>query len=101
MAVFLVGAYQETLGDIHNLLGDTNVVSVHLENGHPVFTGEEEGDCVADVLSYVKYDPKVLVSRFRELAESAVEEGRITPRQRRDALEAYRDGLAGYTYYEL
>ncbi len=101
VAVFLVGAYQETLGDIHNLLGDTNVVSVHLENGHPVFTGEEEGDCVADVLSYVKYDPKVLVSRFRELAESAVEEGRITPRQRRDALEAYRDGLAGYTYYEL
>ena len=101
VAVFLVGAYQETLGDIHNLLGDTNVVSVHLENGHPVFTGEEEGDCVADVLSYVKYDPKVLVSRFRELAESAVEEGRITPRQRRDALEAYRDGLTGYTYYEL
>ena len=101
VAVFLVGAYQETLGDIHNLLGDTNVVSVHLENGHPVFTGEEEGDCVADVLSYVKYDPKVLVSQFRELAESAVEEGRITPRQRRDALEAYRDGLSGYTYYEL
>ncbi len=101
VAVFLVGAYQETLGDIHNLLGDTNVVSVHLENGHPVFTGEEEGDCVADVLSYVKYDAKELVRRFRELAESAVEQGRISPAQRRDALQAYRDGLAGYTYYEL
>ncbi len=101
VAVFLVGAYQETLGDIHNLLGDTNVVSVHLENGHPVFTGEEEGDCVADVLSYVKYDAKELVRRFRELAETAVERGRITPAQRRDALQAYRDGLAGYTYYEL
>lgn len=101
VAVFLVGAYQETLGDIHNLLGDTNVVSVHLDNGHPVFSGEEEGDCVADVLSYVKYDAKELVRRFRELAESAVEKGRITPIQRREALQAYRDGLAGYTYYEL
>ena len=101
VAVFLVGAYQETLGDIHNLLGDTNVVSVHLENGRPVFTDEEEGDCVADVLSYVKYDAKELVQRFRTLAEQAVEGGRITPRQRREALEAYRDGLNGYTYYEL
>lgn len=101
IAVFLVGAYQETLGDIHNLLGDTNVVSVHLENGRPVFTDEEEGDCVADVLSYVKYDAKELVAKFRALAEQAVEEGRISPRQRRAALEAYRDGLNGYTYYEL
>ncbi len=101
VAVFLVGAYQETLGDIHNLLGDTNVVSVHLENGRPVYTQEEEGDSVADVLSYVKYDSRDLVAQFRTLAERAVEEGLITPRQRRDALEAYRTGLNGYTYYEL
>ncbi len=101
VAIFLVGAYQETLGDIHNLLGDTNVVSVHLENGRPVYTNEEEGDSVADVLSYVKYDARELVSKFRVLAERAVEEGRISPRQRRDAVEAYRDGLNGYTYYEL
>lgn len=101
VAVFLVGAYQETLGDIHNLLGDTNVVSVHLENGRPVYTDEEEGDSVADVLSYVKYESRDLVAQFRSLAERAVEEGLITPRQRRDALEAYRTGLNGYTYYEL
>ncbi|MBR3925288.1 MAG: biosynthetic arginine decarboxylase [Akkermansia sp.] len=101
VAVFLVGAYQETLGDIHNLLGDTNVVSVHLENGRPVYTDEEEGDSVADVLSYVKYETRDLVAQFRSLAERAVEEGLITPRQRRDALEAYRTGLNGYTYYEL
>ncbi len=101
VAVFLVGAYQETLGDIHNLLGDTNVVSVHLENGRPVYTDEEEGDSVADVLSYVKYESRDLVSQFRSLAERAVEDGLITPRQRRDALEAYRTGLNGYTYYEL
>ena len=101
IAAFLVGAYQETLGDIHNLLGDTNVVSVHLENGRPVYTNEEEGDSVADVLSYVKYDAKDLVAKFRTLAEHAVAAGRITPRQRRAALDAYRDGLNGYTYYEL
>ena len=101
IAAFLVGAYQETLGDIHNLLGDTNVVSVHLENGRPVFTNEEEGDSVADVLSYVKYDAKELVAKFRAIAENAVASGLITPRQRRAAVEAYRDGLNGYTYYEL
>ncbi len=101
VAIFLIGAYQETLGDIHNLLGDTNVVSVHLENGRPVYTQEEEGDSVADVLGYMKYDPKVIVSKFRQLAERAVENGLITPRQRRGAVDAYRDGLNGYTYYEL
>ena len=101
IAAFLVGAYQETLGDIHNLLGDTNVVSVHLENGRPVFTNEEEGDSVADVLSYVKYDSKDLVAKFRAIAENAVNNGKLTPRQRRNAMEAYRNGLNGYTYYEL
>ncbi len=101
IAVFLVGAYQETLGDLHNLLGDTNVVSVHLENGRPVYTHEEEGDSVSDVLSYVKYDSKELVAKFRAIAERAVEDGRLSPRQRREAVEAYREGLNGYTYYEL
>ncbi len=101
IAVFLVGAYQETLGDLHNLLGDTNVVSVHLENGRPVYTHEEEGDSVSDVLSYVKYDSRELVAKFRAIAEKAVEDGRLTPRQRREAVEAYREGLNGYTYYEL
>ncbi len=101
VAIFLIGAYQETLGDIHNLLGDTNVVSVHLENGRPVYTQEEEGDCVGDVLGYVKYDTKDLVAKFRGLAEDAVAEGRITPRQLRGALDAYRNGLNGYTYFEI
>ena len=56
---------------------------------------------MADVLSYVKYDAKDLVAKFRALAERGVEQGLISPRQRRDALEAYRTGLSGYTYYEL
>ena len=100
VAVFLVGAYQETLGDLHNLLGDTNVVGVHLENGKPVYTHEVEGDTVADVLTYVEFDPKELISKFRNFAEKAVTEGRISPKERREILDTYRLGLAGYTYFE-
>ena len=100
LAVFLVGAYQETLGDLHNLLGDTNVVGVHLENGKAVYTHEVEGDTVADVLTYVEFDPKELVSRFRIFAEKAVTEGRISPKERREILDLFREGLAGYTYFE-
>jgi arginine decarboxylase len=100
VAVFLVGAYQETLGDLHNLLGDTNVVGVHLEKGKPVYTHEVEGDTVADVLTYVEYDPKELVSKFRNFAEKAVTDGRISPKERREILDLYRAGLSGYTYFE-
>jgi len=100
VGVFLVGAYQETLGDLHNLLGDTNVVGVHLENGKPVYTHEVEGDTVADVLSYVEYDPKELVARFRGFAERAVSDGRISPTQRREVMDLFRAGLGGYTYFE-
>ena len=81
LGVFLVGAYQETLGDLHNLLGDTNVVTVSLhEDGKYDFSGELEGDTVADILSYVEYDPKRLLMKFRKTAETAVKEGRdFTP----------------------
>lgn len=100
VAVFLVGAYQETLGDLHNLLGDTHVVGVHMENGRPVYTHEVEGDTVADVLSYVEYDTKELVSRFRSFAEKAVSKGNISPGERREVMELFRNGLSGYTYFE-
>ncbi len=100
LGVFLVGAYQETLGDLHNLLGDTNVVSISLEDGRIRYTHEIKGDSVADVLTYVEYDPKELTARFRHFAEAAVAEGRITPQERRRILTAYEDGLRGYTYYE-
>ncbi len=100
IGIFLVGAYQETLGDLHNLLGDTNVVGVHLEQGKPVYTHEVEGDTVADVLSYVEFDPKQLVSQFRDFAENAVIQGRISPKERKEILDLYRSGLAGYTYFE-
>ena len=100
VGVFLVGAYQETLGDLHNLLGDTNVVGIHLEDGKPVYTHEVEGDTVADVLSYVEYDPKELVTRFRAFAERAVTQGRIDPKERREVMDLFRANLNGYTYFE-
>lgn len=100
VGVFLVGAYQETLGDLHNLLGDTNVVSVGLNKGKIQYQRELAGDTISDVLSYVEYDIKNLVERFRGLAERSVEEGRITPAQRRQIMDAYRESIDGYTYYE-
>jgi arginine decarboxylase len=101
LGVFLVGAYQETLGDLHNLLGDTNVVTVKiLDDGKFDFAGELEGDSVADILSYVEYDPKRLQVKFRKMAETAVQEGRITPQERKAVMQAYEAGLHGYTYFE-
>jgi arginine decarboxylase len=100
LGIFLVGAYQETLSDLHNLFGDTHAVSVDVEKGRVRFSREVEGDSVADVLAYVEHEPKKLVEQFRELAETAIQEGRITAVQRRKALEAYREGMNGYTYFE-
>jgi len=101
VGVFLVGAYQETLGDLHNLFGDTNVVSVKItENGDFDLTRETHGDTVADVLSYVEFSPAELINKFREAAELAVKEGRISPRERKEIMQSYQNGLNGYTYYE-
>ena len=100
LGVFLVGAYQETLGDLHNLLGDTNVATVTYEHGGFSLHNELEGDTVADVLSYVEYEPKRLEGMIRAKAEKAVEEGRLTPLERRRIISAYTAGLRGYTYYE-
>ena len=101
LGVFLVGAYQETLGDLHNLLGDTNIVSIQIkEDGDFKFIRELEGDSVADVLSYVEYDTKAMVSQFRETAEKAVRRGLITPHERQEIMRAYQKGMRGYTYFE-
>jgi arginine decarboxylase len=101
LGVFLVGAYQETLGDLHNLLGDTNVVAVSIsEEDEVVFSREIQGDSVADVLSYVEYEPRLLSNQVREKAEKAVQAGRITPGERRQIMDAFDAGLRGYTYFE-
>ncbi len=101
IGVFLVGAYQETLGDLHNLFGDTNVVSIKVdENGEYDLVNELLGDSVADVLSYVEFDPKHMRRSFRQSSERAVKEGIITLAEHREIMDAFDTGLAGYTYYE-
>lgn len=101
LGVFLVGAYQETLGDLHNLFGDTNVVSIHVnEDGTYQVIREQEGDSVADVLSYVEYDIRTMKNRLKQSAEDAIRSGFINSRDRKAILEAFDEGLRGYTYYE-
>ena len=101
LAVFLVGAYQEPLGDLHNLFGDTNVVNVAINpDGSFDFVREFQGDSIADVLSYVEYEPKHLQEEFRRVAENAVREGRISVAERQTILQAFRESLHGYTYFE-
>lgn len=98
---FLVGAYQETLGDLHNLFGDTHVVGVRFdEEGQVDYFRETEGDTVADVLEYVEYEPKELVRRFREKAEKAVKRQLISGSERKAIVQIFQDGLRGYTYHE-
>lgn len=101
LGVFLVGAYQETLGDLHNLFGDTNVVSVRIngENNFE-FVKEIHGDTIADVLSYVEYNLEDLKIRYRNTAERAVREGRISARERQRIMKTFYESLNGYTYYE-
>lgn len=101
LGVFLVGAYQETLGDLHNLMGDTNVLHVRVgKDGEVEYANEIAGDTVADVLSYVEYDTRDMIDNVRNIAEKAVRENRITPEERREIMSAYEDGMRGYTYFE-
>ncbi len=101
LGVFLVGAYQETLGDLHNLFGDTNVVSVRINrDGTFDFVKEMHGDTISDVLSYVEFHPKEMQLRHRNTAERAVREGRITARERQQIIKLFNESLNGYTYYE-
>jgi arginine decarboxylase len=102
LGVFLIGAYQETLGDLHNLFGDTHVISIRLdEYGEMEFSKELAGDSVGDVLTYVEYAPKELVEAFRNHVELAVRQKRITPVERKEIMHAYEEGMNGYTYFEM
>ena len=101
LGVFLVGAYQEILGDLHNLFGDTHAVHVSLdERGTVVLDHVIKGDTVKEVLDYVEFDPEMLVRKLRHDVEHAVREGRITYEESGRLLEFYEDGLHGYTYLE-
>ncbi|KJZ18625.1 biosynthetic arginine decarboxylase [Loktanella sp. S4079] len=100
IGVFFVGAYQETLGDLHNLFGDPNVVTISLdgEGGFDI-EHEVEGDTIAQVLSYVEYDPQDCLATFRKTVEKAVKAGKVNAAERRTMMTAYKDSLAGSTYF--
>jgi arginine decarboxylase len=101
LAVFLVGAYQEILGDLHNLFGDTHAVHVSLDdNNTVVLDAVVKGDTVREVLDYVEFDAEVLITKFRSDVEAAVREGRLDYEQAGRMLRFYEDGLQGYTYLE-
>ncbi len=101
LGVFFVGAYQETLGDLHNLFGDTNVATIDLRaDGGFDLLQEVEGDTISEVLSYVEYDPRDCVDAFRKLIDEAVSAGTLKNADRRTLVAAYRDSINGYTYYE-
>ncbi len=101
IGIFLVGAYQEILGDLHNLFGDTNDVQVSLaEGGGYIIDHVQPGNSVAEALKYVGYNREDLVARLRRSAEGALRAGHITIEESRQLLRMYEEGLAGYTYLE-
>ena len=101
LAFFLVGAYQEILGDMHNLFGDTNAIHVDIgPQGRPVLPHVVRGDRVQELLSYVEFHEHDLVSRLRRQVEEALDAGRMTYEQSALLLERYERGLAGYSYLQ-
>jgi arginine decarboxylase len=99
LGLFLIGAYQEILGDLHNLFGDTDAVHVRLD-AHRGYTIEHlvEGDDVRDVLSYVQYDRRDLAERVRKLIERGLRDERISLEDSALLRRRYRQGLSEYTY---
>ena len=101
LGVFLVGAYQEILGDLHNLFGDTHAVHVRLdEKGEVVLDALVKGDTVKEVLDYVEFDAETLSAKLRGDVEAAVRDGKISFEESGRMLRFYEDGLQGYTYLE-
>ena len=98
--VFLVGAYQEILGVLHNLFGDTNAVHVKVKGDEYVIDKIIEGETVADVLEYVQFNPKRMARTVEVWVTTSVKKGIISPEEGREFLSNYRSGLYGYTYLE-
>ncbi len=101
IGMFLTGAYQEILGDMHNLFGDTNAVHVSIgEDGRYQIEHVIKGDTIAEVLGFVQYKSGDLVERLRRVAERAVRTGRISLEESAYLIRRYEQGLTGYTYLQ-
>jgi hypothetical protein len=100
LGVFLVGAYQEILGDMHNLFGDTNAVHISVKDGRYHIDQIIDGETVEEVLDYVQYNPKKLVRQLEIWVAKSVKAGKISLEEGKEFLSNYRSGLYGYTYLE-
>lgn len=100
LGVFLVGAYQEILGDMHNLFGDTNAAHISVKDGKYHIDQIFDGETVEEVLNYVQYNPKRLVRQLEQWVTKSVKAGKITLDEGKEFLANYRSGLYGYTYLE-
>lgn len=100
LGVFLVGAYQEILGDMHNLFGDTNAAHITVKNGQYEINQIFDGETVEEVLEYVQYNPKKLVRQLEQWVTKSVKLGKISLEEGKEFLNNYRSGLYGYTYLE-
>ncbi len=100
LGVFIVGAYQEILGDLHNLFGDTNAVHISCYKDRYEIDRIIDGETVAEVLDYVQFDAKKLVRNVESWVTASMKSGKITPEEGREFLSNYRSGLYGYTYLE-
>ena len=100
LGVFLVGAYQEILGDMHSLFGDTNAVHISVKNGKYHIDQIIDGETVDEVLGYVQYNPKKLVRQLEQWVTKSVNQQKITMEEGKEFLSNYRSGLYGYTYLE-
>lgn len=101
LGVFLMGAYQETLGDLHNLFGDTDVISLRInQDGSFDITREQSGDTVAEILAILEYNPASFLEDFRGRIESAVKKGTINVAERQELLLQFKRCLNNHTYFK-
>ena len=100
LGAFLVGAYQEILGDMHNLFGDTNAVHISVKDDKYQIDQVFDGETIEDVLDYVQFNPKKLVRQLETWVAKSVKQGKISLDEGKEFLSNYRSGLYGYTYLE-
>ena len=100
LGIFLIGAYQEILGDMHNLFGDTNAVHISVNDEGYNIDQIIDGETIDDVLEYVEYDTKKLVKRIEVWVTQSINSKKITAAEGKEFLANYRSGLYGYTYLE-
>ncbi len=98
--MFLVGAYQEILGDMHNLFGDTTAAHISVTDDGYKIDQIIDGETVAEVLEYVQYNPKKLVRQLEQWVTKSVKSGKLSLEEGKEFLSNYRSGLYGYTYLE-